>query len=74
LSISRVSASRLRYSALMTKWLLGVCCFLGLAARLCAAESGGSVLVVYNTSMPGSKDVAEHYAMIVEDLVRKLRL
>jgi uncharacterized protein (TIGR03790 family) len=31
-------------------------------AALPAAESGGVVVVVYNTQMPGSKDVAEHYA------------
>jgi uncharacterized protein (TIGR03790 family) len=32
------------------------------AARLEAADSGDSVIVVYNTQMPGSKGVADHYA------------
>jgi len=32
------------------------------AGALFAAESGEAVVVVYNTQMPGSKDVADHYA------------
>jgi uncharacterized protein (TIGR03790 family) len=36
--------------------------FLGCGAGALFAETGDSVIVVYNTQMPGSKDVAEHYA------------
>ncbi len=36
--------------------------FCGIALALAAAEPGDSVVVVYNASMPESKDVAEHYA------------
>ncbi len=34
----------------------------GLVLRLCAAESGDTVLVIYNAAMPSSKEVAQHYA------------
>src|SRR5258706_13791590 len=33
-----------------------------LALPLCAAELGSSVIVIYNSRVPESKEVAEHYA------------
>src|SRR5262249_20195731 len=36
--------------------------FLALATRIYAEGAGDEVIVVYNLQMPGSKDVAEHYA------------
>ena len=35
---------------------------LTLAGRVRAEDSGKSVVVVYNTQMPESKEVADHYA------------
>jgi uncharacterized protein (TIGR03790 family) len=42
--------------------LLFVLTFLGPVASTPAAESGETVALVYNSYMPGSKDVADHYA------------
>jgi uncharacterized protein (TIGR03790 family) len=36
--------------------------FLAMSCALRAADTGDKVIVVYNTRMPGSKDVADHYA------------
>jgi uncharacterized protein (TIGR03790 family) len=42
--------------------LLTIVLFLALAGGTYAANTGDEVIVVYNLQMPGSKDVAEHYA------------
>src|SRR5579862_81945 len=42
--------------------LLAIVLFLALASCVYAANTGDEVVVVYNLQMPGSKDVAEHYA------------
>lgn len=42
--------------------LLTIVCCLVLASAIHAAETGDAVVVIYNLQMPGSKDVAEHYA------------
>lgn len=42
--------------------LLAIVLFLALASGAYAANTGDEVIVVYNPLMPGSKDVAEHYA------------
>jgi uncharacterized protein (TIGR03790 family) len=44
--------------------LLTIVLFLALAGGAQAAEKGAEVIVVYNPAMPGSKDVAEHYAAV----------
>lgn len=42
--------------------LFTVLLFLALATAGYSADTGDEVVLVYNTRMPGSKDVAEHYA------------
>src|SRR5215469_6036575 len=42
--------------------LLTIVCCLALTSVIRAAETGDAVVVIYNPQMPGSKDVAEHYA------------
>ncbi len=42
--------------------LLFLCLTLVCAAARAESDTGASVVVVYNTEMPGSKDVADHYA------------
>ena len=44
------------------KFLVILCALLGLAWSSAAADSGENVLVIFNTEMKGSKDVADHYA------------
>lgn len=44
--------------------LLTIVLFLAVASGVYAAETGDEVIVVYNLLMPGSKDVAEHYAAV----------
>lgn len=45
------------------KTFIGLCVFLAAGLSVATArESGDSVVVVYNSQMPGSKDVAQHYA------------
>ncbi len=43
-------------------WLKSVLVLTGLASTLFGAESGSTVVVVYNSRLPASKDVAIHYA------------
>lgn len=44
------------------KTLMTILLLLATAGALRAADTGNEVIVVYNSRMPGSKDVAEHYA------------
>lgn len=44
--------------------LLTIVLFLAVASGVYAADTGDEVIVVYNMLMPGSKDVAEHYAAV----------
>jgi uncharacterized protein (TIGR03790 family) len=44
------------------KKLITILLLLAAANALRAADTGDEVIVVYNTRMPGSKDVADHYA------------
>jgi uncharacterized protein (TIGR03790 family) len=44
--------------------LLTIVLFVALAGGTYAAETGDEVIVIYNPRMPGSKDVAEHYAAV----------
>lgn len=46
----------------MGKTILGLIFAFGFLARLTGAESGDRVLVIYNSKMPGSKEIAQHYA------------
>src|SRR5690242_15506654 len=54
----------------VSPWLKVFCCFLsyllvviGFSLSCCAATNeGNQVVIVYNSRMPGSKEVAEHYA------------
>ena len=43
-------------------FLAGTLSVMALVAALRGAESGESVVLIYNTRLPNSKDVADHYA------------
>lgn len=48
----------------MKQWIIGALLLCGWVSGARAAESGEAVLVIYNSAMPASKGVAEHYAQV----------